>query len=246
MIDFHTHLDLYPDALSVARETSVKNTFTLAVTTSPRAWVTTSRVLGFLPRIRIALGLHPEIVEAKASERELLLQSVCKADFVGETGLDGSGRHRESFAIQVSIFDELLEECAVQGGRIMSIHSRGAVKQVLDLLEKHPDAGTPVLHWFSGTKAELARAVERGCWFSFGPAGAVSKAGKDILSLLPLNRLLPESDGPFGKIGGSNVMPWQAVSIISDMCALRGLDREFLKNQFKSNLRELLMVNGLT
>jgi TatD DNase family protein len=245
MIDFHTHLDLYPEALSVAREASVKNTFTLAVTTSPRAWIATSRVLGSFPGIRIALGLHPEIASEKASERELLLQSVRGAEFIGETGLDGSGRYRGSFATQVSIFDELLEECAAQGGRIMSIHSRGAVKQVLDLLEKHPDAGTPVLHWFSGTKAELARAVERGCWFSFGPAGAVSKAGKDILRLLPLKRLLPESDGPFGKIKGSNVMPWEAASIISDICALRGLDREFLKNQFMSNLREILMLNGL-
>jgi len=244
MIDFHTHLDLYPEALFVAREASVKNTFTLAVTTSPRAWVATSRVLGAIPRIRIALGLHPEIAAEKASERELLLQSVSGADFIGETGLDGSGRHRGSFGIQVSIFDELLEECAVQGGRIISIHSRGAVKQVLDLLDKHPDAGTPVLHWFSGTKVELARAVERGCWFSFGPAGAVSKAGRDILSLIPMKRLLPESDGPFGKVDGTTVMPWQAASIIPEICALRGLDREYLESQFSYNLQKILRVNG--
>ena len=90
MIDFHTHLDLYPQAIQVAREASAKNTFTLAVTTSPRAWVATSRVLGSVPRIRIALGLHPEIATEKASERELLLESVSRTDFIGETGLDGS------------------------------------------------------------------------------------------------------------------------------------------------------------
>lgn len=245
MIDFHTHLDLYPEALSVARETSARNTFTLAVTTSPRAWVATSRVLGAIPRIRVALGLHPEIAAEKASELELLLQSISGADFIGETGLDGSGRHRGSFGIQASIFEALLEECSVQGGRIISIHSRGAVKQVLDLLDRYPGAGTPVLHWFSGTKAELARAVERGCWFSFGPAGAASKAGKDILSLIPIKRLLPESDGPFGKIGGTTVMPWQAASIITEICALRGLDRKYLESHFSSNLREILRVNGL-
>lgn len=245
MIDFHTHLDLYPKAREVAREASEKNTFTLAVTTSPRAWVATSRILGDFPRIKIALGLHPEIAAEKVSERELLLDLVKQAEFIGEIGLDGSSRHRESFNLQLSIFDALLRECSIQGGRIMSIHSRGAATQVLDLLDKHPDAGTPVLHWFSGTKAELARAIRRGCWFSFGPAGTVSKSGQNILSMLPLERLLPESDGPFGEVGGTPVMPWQAEAIIPEICKSRRLIQEHVNSQFASNLRELLRLNRL-
>jgi TatD DNase family protein len=245
MIDFHTHLDLYSDAISVACEASAKNKFTLAVTTSPRAWIATSRVLGALPRVKIALGLHPEIAAEKATELDLFLESVSKADFIGETGLDGSTRHRASFAVQVTIFEALLKECTAQGGRIISIHSRGAVGQVLDLLDRNPDAGIPVMHWFTGTKAELARAIKQGCWFSFGPAGTLSKSGRDILELIPLERLLPESDGPFGKIDYTPLMPWQANSIIPAIVALRGIDREYLDNQFDFNLREILRLVGL-
>ncbi len=245
MIDFHTHLDLYPDAISVARETSIRNKFTLAVTTSPRAWVATSRVLGSLPGIRVALGMHPEIVEGKASERDLLIDSVKDASFIGETGLDGTNRHRDSFKLQKAIFEDLLAACAAHGGRIISIHSRGAATAVLDLLAKYPDAGTPVLHWFSGTRSELIRAVKLGCWFSFGPAGVASKSGRELLGAIPLDKLLPESDGPFGQTDGKPLMPWEAVLIVPEVCRVQGVTEDFVENQLEQNLSEILRLNGV-
>ena len=240
MIDFHTHLDLYPNAQGVAHETSKKNIFTLAVTTSPMAWLATTRVLRSLPNIKFALGLHPEIALTKRAERDLLLELVAKADFIGETGLDGSPRHKASFGLQLSILDSLLKECASHGGRIISLHSRRAAGPVLDMLDRHPNAGLPVLHWFSGTKAELCRAISRGCWFSFGPGGIATKTGRDILSAIPLDRLLPESDGPFAQRNGRVVMPWDAVTIISEICQSRGLAEDFVLAQFKVNLSKLL------
>ena len=44
MIDMHTHLDLYPDALKIIDKVNKINIFTLAVTTSPKAWLATSKV----------------------------------------------------------------------------------------------------------------------------------------------------------------------------------------------------------
>ena len=49
----------------------------------------------------------------------------------------------------------------------MSIHCRYSAKAVLDELENID--GTPILHWFSGNKSELKRAISRGCYFSIGP-----------------------------------------------------------------------------
>jgi len=243
MIDFHSHLDLYPDPIAVAKKTSRKNRFTLAVTTSPKAWIATTRVLGELPNIKFALGLHPEIVAKKKSERELLLELVAKAQFIGEIGLDGSPRHKSSFPLQLTILDSLLRECSLHGGRIISLHSRKAVNYVLDLLDKHPDSGTPVLHWFSGSKTELSRAIDRGCWFSFGPAALVTNSGRQILRAIPLDRLLPESDGPFAQHSGTAVMPWEAHTIISEICESRGVSQKSVEEQFSLNLSEILRNN---
>lgn len=52
----------------------------------------------------------------------------------------------------------------------MTVLSRRAATQVLDTLAAEPGAGMAVLHRFSGTQWELARAVELGCWFSIRPA----------------------------------------------------------------------------
>ena len=245
MIDFHTHLDLYENSIEIAKKTSVKNNFTLAVTTSPKAWVATKRVLGSLPNIEIALGLHPEIVDRKKSELDMLLQLVAESNYIGEVGLDGSPKYKSSFPLQVAILDSIFRECALQGGRIISIHSRRAVSEILDLLDKHPDAGTAVLHWFSGSKSELSRAIDRGCWFSFGPAGVANAFGKSVLGSIPLDRLLPESDGPFAQINGSAVMPWEANGIISEISSSRGISKAIVEDQFQKNLGELLKLRAL-
>lgn len=94
MIDFHCHLDLYPNGLSLAREVNDRNEFTLAVTTSPRAYYATSRVFAGLNNINVGLGLHPEIAQSKAGELEALIGGIAGARFIGEVGIDGSVRFR--------------------------------------------------------------------------------------------------------------------------------------------------------
>jgi TatD DNase family protein len=72
-VDLHSHLDLYPDAMGMLAEVNRRNAFTLVVTTSPRAWIGTTRMFRNYPNIHVALGIHPEIVERKADELPLLL-----------------------------------------------------------------------------------------------------------------------------------------------------------------------------
>ena len=38
LIDFHCHLDLYPDHVAAVQEAETAGVFTLAVTTTPKAW----------------------------------------------------------------------------------------------------------------------------------------------------------------------------------------------------------------
>ena len=90
----------------------------------------------------------------------------------------------------------------------MSIHSRGATKETLDELEQHAGASTPVLHWFSGTQRELRRAIDLGCWFSVGPAMLKGEKGRKLAELMPVDRVLTETDGPFARNGNHPLFPW--------------------------------------
>ncbi len=240
MIDFHCHLDLYPDALKLLPEVERRNEFTLAVTTSPRAFVATSRVFSGRPRIHVALGLHPEVAEAKQGEQQQLVELVPNARFVGEIGLDGSPRFRHSLALQERIFRAAVSACQNNGGRVMSIHSRGAETRVLDVLEAHPGAGTPVLHWFSGSQLELKRAAALGCWFSVGPAMLAGEKGRKLLSLMPFDRVLPETDGPFARQNGKPLMPWEASSVDAELAKVSGFSVEHIHHLFRQNLKRLV------
>lgn len=242
MIDFHSHLDLYPNGLALAREVNRRNEFTLVVTTSPRAFHATSRVFCGLQNIRVGLGLHPEVVEAKASELDALVAGVECASFIGEVGLDGTPRSRKSLSLQERVFQIVLNECRRQGGRVISIHSRGAARQTVEALEKADDVGYPVLHWFSGGVTELQAASRLGCWFSVGPAMLSGAKGCALLRHMPLDRVLPETDGPFGTENGTPLMPWDAWRVCHTLATLWAIPREAVEEKLRSNLKRILDV----
>jgi TatD DNase family protein len=239
LIDFHCHLDLYPDPQAVLDELDARGTYVLAVTTTPKAWRGTKNLVGNRTRIRVALGLHPELVAQRYLEVPLLCGLIPEARYVGEIGIDGSPTHKASFELQKSVFDRILGECAVLGGRIMTIHSRGAASAVLDALERQPDAGIPILHWFSGTMRELERAIQNGCWFSIGPAMLRHRKGRELAAAMPLDRLLTETDAPFARKGDNPLMPWEAFDCLADLTMASGIDRGTLALQMKTNLKKL-------
>lgn len=241
MIDFHSHLDLYPNALELLPQVVRRNVFTLVVSTSPRAWISTSKVFAGHANLHVALGLHPEIALQKAAELPLLIRHVEQAKFIGEIGLDGSSRFSDSFPLQRSILDAVLTECERAGGRVMSLHSRNAASQVLDALAAHPNAGVPILHWFSGTLKELHRAINEGAWFSVGPSMLAGEKGRRIASEMPVGRVLLETDGPFAtRADGSPWLPWDAERAVDDLAVLWKLSAEIVRDQLLENLGVLL------
>lgn len=242
MIDLHTHLDLYPNALDIVAKVNDTNRFTLAVTTSPRAWAATSKVFKEFNNIKVALGLHPEIADTKFNELELLLSSIPKSRFIGEVGIDGSKRFLKSQDKQEIIFDQTIKGCEQAGGRIISIHSRAAASKTLSILRKYPDCGIPILHWFSGSVTELTKAVEMKCFFSVNPIMVKSKKGKDLVSRIPPESILPESDGPFSTQNDQPIMPWEAMDICSDLSLIWSRSISDTKEQIVANSKKLLSV----
>ena len=239
MIDLHTHLDLYPNALEILAKVNDKNRFTLSVTTSPRAWVATSKVFKKYENIKVALGLHPEISDTKFNELELLLNSIPNSRFIGEVGIDGSKRFSKFRDRQNIIFDQTIKGCEQAGGRIISIHSRAAASEILSTLKKYPDCGTPILHWFSGSVTELKKAIEMKCFFSVNPIMIKSQKGKDLVSRMPPESILPESDGPFTIRNNQPIMPWEAMDICSDLSLIWSRSISDTKEQIAKNFKML-------
>ena len=58
LVDFHCHLDLYRDHAAAVAECDRLKVFTLAVTTTPRAWPRNHELAAATKYVRAALGLQ--------------------------------------------------------------------------------------------------------------------------------------------------------------------------------------------
>ena len=237
LVDFHCHLDLHKNFPDLVAECERRKIYTLAVTTTPRAWQRNNALAKPTKYIRAALGLHPQVVGEFHHEVDALCELIPEARYIGEIGLDGSAEYALNMDLQKHILEKILVECIAQGGRVMSLHSRGAAGQVLDMLEKHKDAGTPILHWFSGSQKELDRAIALGCWFSVGPAMLKSKKGAEIVKKIPRDKILTETDGPFTKQNGRALMPWDVEIALNKICLIWEQDIFSTRNQILSNMK---------
>ncbi|PZQ33289.1 MAG: hydrolase TatD [Stenotrophomonas acidaminiphila] len=239
MIDMHCHLDLYPDPVAQVRAIKASGAYVLSVTTTPRAWEKTSALTAGHSRIKTALGLHPQLAGERRSELALFDSLLPQARYVGEVGLDGHAEYAASWEAQVAVFDHVLESCVRSGGRILTLHSRNAATAVLDALERHPGYGVAILHWFSGSQRELARAVEMGCWFSVGSGMLRGKKGQALAAMMPPERVLTETDGPFAADKGVPLQPAQCEAAIQILARMWDMDAEQASQRIVASFRRL-------
>jgi TatD DNase family protein len=224
------------DPAKAVSEMERLNAYVLSVTTIPRAFPKTSRLTAKGGRIRTALGYHPQLVAERPNELSLFEKMLPETRYVGEVGLDGGKEFSDSKIDQAKIFGAILKLCSKNGSKILSIHSRHAASAVLDQIEKYPDCGVPILHWFTGTKGELQRAIGMGCWFSVGAPMLRSKKGQEALKLMPRDRILTETDAPFA----SKDIQGSLVTAMNGMAAIWGVEHGEVDSLLKSNLNTLV------
>lgn len=241
LVDYHCHLDLYPDHLALIAECQRLGVATLAVTTTPKAFARNRQMASTSPAVRVALGLHPQLVAEREAEIDLFEQLLPQTRFVGEVGLDAGPRHYASFVAQERVFVRVLRSCAAAGGKIISIHSVRAAGKVLDCLEQHlpPSRGIPVLHWFTGSATEARRAAAMGCYFSVNVEMLTAPHHKRTIQALPVNRIVTETDGPFIQLNRKPIRPIDVGGCIDRLAEIVGLSSEATAKKLIANLATL-------
>lgn len=243
MMDMHCHLDLYEKPFDVAQQCHEKGIYVLSVTTTPKAWHGTYKLSINKPRIRTALGLHPQVAHDRYHELELFDSLINETRYIGEIGLDGGQGFIEHWDTQLMVFRHILKSVHKSGGKIMSIHSRLSTRQVLSELNNID--GIAILHWFTGTQAQLKQAADMDCWFSVGPAMLNTKKGQALVKLMPRNRVLLETDGPFAKYNGTALMPWDTENCVEVLSRIWKISLDDVKFQIYQNLKLLTSISSL-
>ena len=201
MIDSHTHLDRGPapeaELVAAARAAGVARILTVGMDApSCRAALAAAERH---PEVFAAIGRHPNEATGYADAvtedlRALAAHPRCRA--IGETGLDFYREYapredqERAFAAQIDL--------AREAGKPLVIHSRAAEDATLATLDREAADLEVVLHCFS-MPARLRECLDHGWWISF--AGNVtyprSAALAEAATLVPLERLLVETDAPY-------------------------------------------------
>jgi TatD DNase family protein len=240
-VDFHCHVDLYPDHLRVIEECDQQGVATLAVTTTPKAWRRNQELAASSEHVRVALGLHPQLIAERADELPLFEKLLEQTRYVGEIGLDAGPRFYASLPEQERVFARILAASAEQGAKILSVHSVRAVGKVLDHLEAEllPEQGCAVMHWFTGSTAEAKRAAELGCYFSINSKMLKSPKHRLLIATLPLERLLTETDGPFVDVGDKPARPLEVAATVTALAGVLAMTTAAVQTLVLQNLSSL-------
>lgn len=227
-IDLHAHIETDIAAADLVDLRAVVFAATRSLDEAKRALERndTSTVWG--------VGCHPGLVGAqKAFDVERFSALITRTAYVSEVGLDGKSRvPMETQRATLSAVLKVLQASP----RITSIHSFAATEAVLGCLTEWPIRGA-VLHWWLGDAGQTQRAIDLGCYFSVNPAMVRQS---ELLRRLPLDRVLPETDHPFGdRSGGHGRRPGRVDDVEQALGRLHQLTPEEIRQITWQNLGQL-------
>ena len=150
------------------------------------------------------VGVHPDTEDMREPDVDELVRLAARPRVVaiGETGLDYyrlNGRSVAEMEWQRERFRTHIR-AARQAGKPLVIHTRSSAADTLRVLDEEGGEATGgVFHCFTESADVALAAVERGYHLSFSGIVSFKNAQdlRDLLKLLPLDRILIETDSPY-------------------------------------------------
>lgn len=146
------------------------------------------------------LGIHPSEAKDWSAEIENKIINYAnniKVAGIGETGLDYywdksfKDIQKDVFIKQIKLANKLsLPIC---------VHDRDAHKDTYDILKEYNKCSKVVLHCFSGSAEFAKECIKEGWYLALGGVVTFKNASKtkEAAKVIPLDRLLLETDAPF-------------------------------------------------
>lgn len=147
-------------------------------------------------------GVHPHHASDYTDDSDALIRSLVKKDCVvavGECGLDYF-RNFSPREAQLSAFKRQLD-IAKESGLPVFLHQRDAHDDFVEILEPAlPDLSRAVAHCFTGEGESLREYIAMGLYIGITGWVCDERRGKhlhDIVSIIPDDKLLIETDAPY-------------------------------------------------
>lgn len=240
LIDTHCHLNdeqLYQDldnVISRALQTGIEKM--VVIGWDKESSLKAIKIAEQYPFIYACVGFHPENLEGvnETQLNEVLnLYSHPKVVGIGEIGLDYHWeKDPQKREIQKEFFIKQVE-FANKVGLPISIHSREAFQDTLEILKKHKPLHGGVMHCYSGSVENINDIINLGLYIGLdGPVTfRNAKTPKEVAIEVPLEKLVLETDSPYlspHPLRGTVNEPANLILIADGIAALRDMSKKHL------------------
>lgn len=237
LYDTHFHLDLFESPEELIREIEINQIYTIAVTNLPVLFTKLNNSLSS-KFIKPALGFHPELLNQYKHQIPQMWSMLNETRYIGEVGLDfKTGKAFQE--LQISFFTELIERCNILGDKILTIHSRQSANEIVSIIGSE-FKGKVILHWYSGNKTTLKKAIDNGYYFSINYSMVNSNTSKELIKLIPVQRLLLETDAPFVKFNNKPFSMLSIQDIVIELANILKLDQAKMISILWMNFKALI------
>jgi TatD DNase family protein len=245
LIDAHAHIDRYDLAGEGALESALDEIAHHGILTISNSMDLPSyeRNLAIGETCDLVLpifGVHPWNAPQYADRLDDLRTAVERSPMIGEIGLDHHFVEDASqYPAQRRVFEFFLD-VASDRKKIVNLHTKGAERDVLELLDRY-EIQRAIVHWYSGPLDIFQELVARGVYFTVGVELLYSAYIQAIAREIPSGQLLTETDnpgGPKGFIGGPGT-PALIEQVAQALADVRGTTVGALAGTVRSNLLAL-------
>lgn len=237
-MDAHMHFDLYTNRKFVADYIENQKSYTISVTNLPDLFEKYYQDYQKYKYMKLALGFHPELVYEYQNLLPIFFRNVNKTRYIGEVGLDFSTSDKKNREKQTEIFTQIVQMCNDKK-KIFTVHTRRAHKEVIKVLDVFQ--GKVILHWYSGSMKELQVALERGYYFSINHQMLRSNAGRNIINMIPINKILIESDAPFTRGLKDQYELFFVSEIYNYLAKIKNISVDEASEIIKNNFKQVLL-----
>ncbi len=242
-VDTHCHIDLYDDPKKIIEQACQQGIEVIAVTNAPSVYAYTRGLCRGYANLKPAIGLHPLLVTERFRELRGCKSDFVQSAFVGEIGLDYSNATRSQKYDQRVALDLILSWCSNGTQKVLSLHSKRAVGDVLAALSPNvPKDVKIILHWFTGTTKELSKAVGMGAFFSVNEQMLRTKSGRTMAMSIPQGNLLTETDGPFVERNNKPISPVDVPRLTREIAGIWGVSIEEAAYRIHGNFQQCNVV----
>ncbi|MCY6485679.1 TatD family hydrolase [Clostridium aestuarii] len=250
-VDSHTHLDHYQcnEIERAINQINKEKIITINNSMDVPSYIKNLKISKNSKYIIPTFGIHPWNAPKYVDKLQEIKKFIDKTSIIGEIGLDFCWvQDKNEYEAQRKILRFFLEK-AKQQNKIINLHTKGAEKEILELLNKY-EIEKAIIHWYSGSIDILNSMIERNFYFTIGVEVTYSDKIKKIAEKIPLDRLLTETDGPGAEewLTHKRGMPILIKNVIKDLADIKKIPLESMNNIVIENFKRIIpknILNGL-